>query len=217
MTSPGTNAAPRSRLAVIDMQHVFADPNSPWAVPRFAEAVEAVTRLVDAFDDRVTFSRFVAPELPRGAWRAYYAEWPFALVPAEDALYRLVPAFRGYERDAIAAPSFGKWDVLADLVGVPDRLVVCGVSTDCCVLSTVLAAADAGVEVHVVADACAGASDETHQRALQAMSLYAPLVRIVTTEQAVAAEAVAAQAVAGPRQPPPRPVRSGPPKPAGRE
>ncbi|WXF89963.1 isochorismatase family protein [Curtobacterium flaccumfaciens pv. flaccumfaciens] len=52
-------------------------------------------------------------------------------------------------------------------------------STDCCVLSTALAAADAGATVTVVADACAGASDEDHDRALAVMRLYAPLITVV--------------------------------------
>ncbi len=34
-------------------------------------------------------------------------------------------------------------------------MVLCGVSTDCCVLMTALAAVDDGVAVRVVADACA--------------------------------------------------------------
>ncbi|HWT33381.1 MAG TPA: isochorismatase family protein, partial [Microbacterium sp.] len=52
------------------------------------------------------------------------------------------------------------------------------VSTDCCVLSTALGAADAGVRIRVAADACAGLSDADHQRALDAMALYAPLIEI---------------------------------------
>jgi nicotinamidase-related amidase len=59
-------------------------------------------------------------------------------------------------------------------------LVLAGVSTDCCVLSTALAAADDGRFVQVVADACAGASDEDHQRALDAMALYRPLITITS-------------------------------------
>lgn len=183
MISPAPDPGRRSWLAVIDLQHVFADPASPWAAPRFAEIVEPVARLVDAFGAHVAFTRFVAPVDPSGAWRAYYADWPFAHVPAEDPLYRLIPEFAGFGDDAVTATTFGKWSVLAERIGVDDRLVVCGVSTDCCVLSTVLAAADAGVEVLVVADACAGATDETHQRALDAMSLYAPLVRIGTSAE----------------------------------
>ena len=55
-------------------------------------------------------------------------------------------------------------------------------STDCCVLSTALAAADAGVKVFVVQDACAGLSSVDHQRALDAMALYGPLIEISTAD-----------------------------------
>lgn len=60
--------------------------------------------------------------------------------------------------------------------------MLAGVSTDCCVLSTALAAADAGVRVRVVADACAGATDADHERALLAMALYAPLITLTTVD-----------------------------------
>lgn len=66
------------------------------------------------------------------------------------------------------------------------EIVLTGVSTDCCVLSTALAAADAGVRVHVVADACAGASESDHRRALDAMALYAPLIEVTTVDEVLA-------------------------------
>jgi nicotinamidase-related amidase len=48
------------------------------------------------------------------------------------------------------------------------------------VLSTTLAAADAGVRTRVVADACAGANDDTHSKAIEIMALYGPLVEVTT-------------------------------------
>ena len=87
----------------------------------------------------------------------------------------------------IDATTFGKWTPeLAALVGSGGRLVLAGVSTDCCVLSTALAAADAGVHVTVVSDACAGVDDVAHQRALEAMRLYAPLIDIVEADRLLA-------------------------------
>ncbi|MFD2686512.1 cysteine hydrolase family protein [Streptomyces phyllanthi] len=171
------------RLAVIDMQRVFAEPGSPWATPRFEEAAEGVRRLLPVFGDRVTFTRFLAPEEPLGAWRAYYDRWPFALQPPRARAWELTDEFAGRALDVVDATTFGKWGPdLAARVGAGGRLVLAGVSTDCCVLSTALAAADAGVEVLVVADACAGAGDDSHARALDMMDLYRPLIRIVTVE-----------------------------------
>ena len=170
-------------LAVIDMQRVFADPGSPWATPRFTEAAQGVRRLLPAFGDRVTFTRFLAPDQPAGAWRAYYAQWPFALQPPQAELWRLTDEFAARDGHVLDAPTFGKWGPeLAARVGPEGRLVLAGVSTDCCVLSTALAAADAGVEVLVAADACAGADDASHAKALAVMDLYRPLIRVVTVE-----------------------------------
>jgi hypothetical protein len=41
---------------------------------------------------QVTFTRFVAPAQPEGAWIAYYERFAFALQTPDAELYRLVPA-----------------------------------------------------------------------------------------------------------------------------
>lgn len=165
-------------LVVVDLQHVFADPSSDWAAPRFFDALPRVESLVQAFGDDVVFTRFVAPDEPQGAWRDYYRQWPFALQPPGAPLWDLVAPFAG--SPSLDYATFGKWDTrLAERTS--DALVVAGVSTDCCVISTVLAAADAGTPVRVVADACAGATDDSHQQAIAVMRLYAPLVEVTTT------------------------------------
>ena len=70
--------------------------------------------------------------------------------------------------------------------GETPTLVLAGVSTDCCVISTALPAADAGVRVVVAADACAGSSEENHAAAVQVMGLYDPQI-VVSDSQAVLA------------------------------
>jgi nicotinamidase-related amidase len=166
-------------LAVIDMQRVFADPDSQWCTPHFADVVDPITRLVAAHGDRVVFTRFIAPEQPTGAWLDYYRQWPFALQPPDSPIYQVVDDFAPVH--TMAATTFGKWNAdLADRLGDAD-LVLAGVSTDCCVLSTALAAADAGVRVRVVADACAGMTDVTHRQALDIMGLYTPHIEVLDT------------------------------------
>ncbi|WIE60062.1 cysteine hydrolase [Curtobacterium sp. MCLR17_032] len=179
-------------LVVIDMQRVFTG-DSPWAAPRFAGASAAIERLLPRFRGRTVLTRFVAPAQPTGAWVPYYRDWPFALVPDEDDLYALTETFAALAAGDLPAaravpvvtePTFGKWGTSLQAVtgtGADTHLVLTGVSTDCCVLSTALAAADTGVRVTVVADACAGASDVDHARALDAMRLYAPLITVVDT------------------------------------
>lgn len=174
-------------LVVIDMQRVFGDSSSEWFTPGFADASAGSTRLRPAFGSRVALTRFVAPANPAGAWVPYYRDWPFALVPDDDPLYELMPEFPVDDATVITRTTFGKWDEAASAaLGQPTDIVLCGVSTDCCVLSTALAAADAGVRVRVAADACAGLSDVDHRRALDAMALYAPLIEITTVDEVLA-------------------------------
>ena len=171
-------------LVVVDMQRVFGDEDSPWAAPRFEEIRPRIRRLAAAFDDRVVWTRFVAPATPAGAWKEYYETFPFALQPPDARLYQLVddPG----TQPVVDATTFGKWGPdLAAVVG-EGPLTVVGVATDCCVISTVLPAVDAGVPVRVVSDACAGSCDEDHERALRVMSLYAPLVTLSTTAEVLA-------------------------------
>ncbi len=174
-------------LVVIDMQRIFGEPESAWFTPRFAEAAAGVERLAPAFGRRIVHTRFVAPATPEDAWVPYYDLWPFALVAPDDPLYDLVPSSSIADHPVVSATTFGKWGPDLDgAIGGSREMVLAGVSTDCCVLSTALAAADAGVHVRVVADACAGLSDADHQRALDAMALYAPLVEITDIAAVVA-------------------------------
>ncbi|MBF4461780.1 MULTISPECIES: cysteine hydrolase family protein [unclassified Rathayibacter] len=171
-----------SLLVAIDLQHVFADAESPWASREFARAADGTRRLLQAFGERVVMTRFVAPAEPSGAWIPYYREWPFALAPADDRLYELVDGFDGHR--TVTATTFGKWGAeLEAALDASRELVLTGVSTECCVLSTALAAADAGVHVRAVGDACAGASETDHARALDAMALYAPLITLTTVDE----------------------------------
>jgi len=167
-------------LVVIDMQRVFGEPGSPWLAPRFAEIVDPVRRLAEAFDPRVVFTRFVAPAVPHGAWRQYYDQWPFALQPPDAPIYELASPFAAMAGPTLDATTFSKWGPELAARAGEGPLVLAGVSTDCCVLSTAVAAADAGATVRVVSDACAGVDDESHAKALHVMSLYAPLVEVVT-------------------------------------
>jgi nicotinamidase-related amidase len=182
VSAPGSR--PEGWLVVVDLQHVFGDADSPWTVPLFDEVRPRIGRLVEAFGDRVVWTRFVAPARPVGAWKEYYEEFGFALQPPDAPLYRLVEDPGGHP--VVEATTFGKWGPdLAAVVG-DGPLTVVGVATDCCVISTVLPAADAGVPVRVVADACAGSTDDDHDRAIRIMGLYAPLVGIATTDEVLA-------------------------------
>ncbi len=182
-----TSSAPQPWFVAIDMQVIFADAASPWATPGYKRASAGIQRLLPHFADRTVLTRFVAPAQPTGAWIPYYEQWPFALVPDADPLYALTEPFASSAARVETRPTFGKWDAgLAAATDGTTDIVLAGVSTDCCVISTALAAADAGVRVRVVRDACAGLSARDHQRALAAMALYAPLIEITTVDDVLA-------------------------------
>jgi nicotinamidase-related amidase len=174
-------------LMIIDMQRIFGEPVSEWVTPGYASATAGIQRLLGAFESRVCLTRFLAPEQPTGVWIDYYEKWPFALDPVNAPLYELSEEFRSIAATTVDRTTFGKWDTETDReLGHPTEIVLGGVTTDCCVLSTALAAADAGVHVTVAADACAGVTKEDHQRALDAMALYRPLIDIAEVDSILA-------------------------------
>lgn len=169
-------------LVVIDGQRIFADPDSAWGSPMWPDALGVIASLLPQFAGRTILTRWVPPAASErvGSWQAYMQAWPFADRPASDPLFDLVDELAALDAIVVDAPTFGKWDALAPIVGVAADLVVTGVSTDCCVISTVLPAADAGATLTVVTDACAGSTLRNHDAALAVLGLYPPQVTLTT-------------------------------------
>ena len=178
-------------LMIIDMQRIFGEPSSEWATPGYTEASANIQRLLGAFEARICFTRFLAPDPPTGVWTTYYEKWPFALDPVNAPLYELSDEFVSVPATMVDRTTFGKWDTETDrLLGHPQEIVLAGVTTDCCVLSTALPACDAGVHVTVVADACAGVTEDDHKRALDAMELYSPMIDVADVDTVLASLAI---------------------------
>lgn len=177
--------ASKAWLLVIDPQVIFAEQPSDWASPMWEAAWANIARLAEAFEGRVILTRWVPTADRSTSWGEYFEAWPFADVPASDPLYDLTPEAAALGAShVISEPTFGKWGAqLTAITGGSPRLVVAGVSTDCCVISTVLPAADSGAWVTLVSDACAGSDQGNHERALSIMRLFAPQVRIATTNE----------------------------------
>lgn len=175
-------------LVVIDPQNIFASPDSAWGSPFFAEAMPRIRALADAFGERVLVTRWMPTADRSTSWGEYFAAWPFADQPPTDPLFDLVPEAAGLSgRSTLDLPTFGKWGPeIEQIVGHGASIVLTGVSTDCCVISTALAAADAGAHITVATDACAGSTAENHAAAITVMGLYPPQITLSTTAEVLA-------------------------------
>lgn len=181
MTRPDAAA---SWLVIIDPQRIFAEVGSDWASPLWQDAVGNIRALADAHAGRVVITRWVPPPRGRrvGSWAAYMAAWPFADRDPGDPAFDIVDELADLDAHVISEPTFGKWGPqLAGLLGAEASFVLCGVATDCCVISTALPAADAGATIVVATDACAGSTPENQAAALTVLGLYPPQITLRTT------------------------------------
>lgn len=167
-------------LVVIDMQTAFGDPSSGWVAEGYAKIVPVIENLAREYAGRVVLTRFVRDPAEPGQWSAYYDRWTDFRVDPQDPAWDLtlgpVPG-----APVVDEPTFSKWGPALEAVVGTAPLVLCGVATECCVLATAYAAADAGRQVQVVSDACAGATRQLHEQALQIMGMNAPLISVVAS------------------------------------
>jgi len=178
--APGTD---NPWLVIIDMQNIFSQPQW-WYCPRFNDVIEPILALADKYGDRTLLTRFVAGTDHEGSWGPYYKEFGFANVPDSSPRYHIVDPLKKLIRDdnVVTRTTFNKWGDAHHGVraktGPYPYLVLAGVATDCCVLSTAMAAAEAGAFVTVALDACAASSNENQQAAERILTGYAPLIHI---------------------------------------
>ena len=140
-------------LVVIDRQEVFAHNEwSRWACSEGAyyQTDKNYTRLAKAYGDRVAYTRYIAPQPPKGVWVEYMNEWSEIQVPSDDPMYDLTPetAELAKGHPIVSLSTFDKWgpELQAAIKG-SQKIALCGVATDACVLQTALAAADQGIAV----------------------------------------------------------------------
>lgn len=168
-------------LLVIDMQPGFGHPDSPWCTPGYEDCAKKIEKMVEAFEDRVLFTRFVPPEKAEGAWRDYYEQWPFAQDPEMAWIWEVDPRWKG--RLEVDSHRFSKWREADAILPVDAVITLCGVATDCCVLGTAVEAVDAGRSLRLVTDACAAGSPGLHDAAVVVMADRAPMVSLTTTDE----------------------------------
>lgn len=167
-------------LLLIDFQYIFYLPTA-WNVPHFKEAQTNALKAQKKLNNTTTIAtRYIPPKPLTGEWVNYFKHYPNISTNPDDKVYDL-PIKADF---VVSAPKFGKWDAILSSIAMNDvsTVYIAGVATECCVLATALAAVDSGVKVIIISDACAGATQETHDRALNLMKDFAPSITIKTSD-----------------------------------
>ncbi len=174
------------KLVIIDMQKVYVD-GAPWACEKFGEVCANIVRLIETgrFAD-ICFTRFVLPDAEQGSWRRYRAKYRnIHTVPSygeiTERLSAFACAYRIFDKagySAYRAEGFAEWADSAK------RLVVCGVIAECCVLATVLEAAERGRDIIYLTDACASTSaDKLRMAEVILREDFAPHVTLMRADE----------------------------------
>ena len=177
----------RTALIVVDMQEGFLRDDSAMArlgfdVALLREAIVPCTRVVAAVRRSralIVYTRYVfAPDHSDGGMMV-------RLLPGLREQGALRAGGREVELIAELAPEAGEmvidknrpsafWGTPLDAVltqrGI-ERVVVCGITTNCCVESTVRDASHRDLETWLVVDAVAESARDRHDHAVQAMTL----------------------------------------------
>lgn len=167
----------RTALVVIDMQRdFFGDDDDPmWAV---VPQVQELINLARTVDCRVVFTReSYAPDLSdvhdyRRSLEYVGRDGPHGLFLVRgEAGHDFLDGFQPLAGDlVIDKPGFSAFhgcDLHEQLHGLGiDHLILCGVTTQCCVHSTLRQAVDLGYWCLTVADCCAAEDPALHDAAL---------------------------------------------------
>lgn len=184
----------RAAHLAIDMQLLFADPDSPWCVPWLGRVLPQVDALSRRHPERSIFTRFIPPRRPEemaGAWCDYYRRWQAMtqqhldrrLLELVEPLAQHVPPAHLCDKAVYSA--FGNPRLLPWLRSQAiDTLIVSGSETDVCVLATIMAALDLGFHIVLPTDALCSVSDSTHEALLLLYrQRFTQQITTTTTEQ----------------------------------
>lgn len=178
MTVRALPFGPLGREAVhlcIDMQRLFAE-KTDWHTPGVADVTPAIFRISQHAPERAIYTRFRAPdriEDAQGQWQTYYQRWQSVLADRnEDDLYGLVPELRPFTPPGHLLDKYGfsafdspELETMLNRLGAK-TLILTGVETDVCVLSTLFAAIDHGYRIVLVEDAIASSDPASHEATL---------------------------------------------------
>lgn len=182
-------------LLVIDMQNAYTE-EGPWTCPNIGRAAERITALIESGRfEQIIFTRFDAPKEPVGTWADYNEinrevnedAYMNEMIPSMQAYAEKYPLYSKSTYSSMTVPEIRK--AAEDCTARGNSVVLTGVVSECCVLSTAFEAIDMGCPVIYVSDACAGSNDETEEATVEILAgLDYVQTTILTTEEYLAGQ-----------------------------
>ncbi len=160
---------------VIDMQPLFTGA-SPWRVDALDSILPGCTALIAHRPASTAFARFMPPQRPEdapGQWQGYYRVWsavtrqslPDSQLEVLEALRHLAPQAPVFEKAGFSVFDNDAFEPFLRKRGI-EALILSGIETDVCILSTALRAVDLGLRVILAEDAMTSAEPKMHEAAL---------------------------------------------------
>lgn len=181
-------------ILIIDMQNVYL-PGQPWGCATFRRSCGRIRALLDAAAAErdapsVCFTKFISDPDAAGMWARYNElnreinadPWMSELVDELKPYAERCPVYRKSVYSSMAVPAVRR---AAERAG---RLVVAGVVSECCVLSTCMEAVDLGFHIVYLRDACSGIDASREAAVLHVLSALTPPHVTVTDVDSYLAE-----------------------------
>ena len=169
-------------LLVIDMQNVYTK-GQEWACEEVEKASDSILRLLNS--RALSQVIFTATKHPEGVWKEYNKV--NAAVNADPWLNEMMSEFLPYTKKypVYTKSVYSSFVIpqVRELAKHASRVVISGVVAECCVLSTVLSAIDAGCKVIYLTDAVAGLSEVSRKETENIISYFAPLHTVLMTTE----------------------------------
>ena len=174
-------------LLLIDFQKIFNDKSHSWYCPGFEQALNTALSCYNKMNGnncKTYITGFLPPDTSVQVWKDYYTKYSDIPSSDDNSCYELDDKLKNLENveKVIWSQTFGKWDKISQYINKEVKEVyICGVATDCCVLSTALSAIDKNMKVYIIEDGCAS-NDTSHNNALNIMKGYNPNIVIIDSK-----------------------------------
>lgn len=173
-------------LLVIDMQNVYL-PGQPWACETADRTRSQILKLLENHPkDRTIFTRYIAAEHPVGTWKTYNElnrkiNEDFWMNELMDGIREAAADYPVYDKSTYS--SF-QVDAIRQAAKKADRIILTGVVSECCVLSTFFEGIDLGCKMIWITDAISGLNPVLEEETMHILQGLSPLhVEFLSTEE----------------------------------